>query len=89
MARMQNQVSLLLLLRDVSHHSFFSCLAHVINLSTQVLISTYSKAPHYTPHSPQAHEPDSTQHGDRDEIGLVHAISVKVCIVSLRINFVE
>jgi len=88
--RTQNQVSLLLLLKDVSHNLFCSCLTHVIDLGTQVLISTYSKAPHYTPHSPQAHEPDSTQHGDRDEIGLVRAISVKVCIlVSPCIKFVE
>lgn len=57
----------------------FSCLAHVINLGTQLLISTYSKAPHYMPRSPQAHEPDTTNQGNRDEIGLVRAISVKVC----------
>ena len=62
------------------YSSFCSCLAHVMNLGTQVLISTYSKAPHYTPHSPQAHEPHSTQHGDHDEIGLVRAICVKVCL---------
>jgi len=69
---------------------FCSCLAHVINLGTQVLIGTYSKAPHYTPHSPQAHEPDSTQRGDHDEIGLVQAICVKVCLRSFfKLGFTE
>jgi hypothetical protein len=45
------------------------------------LISTYSKAPHYAPHDPHTHEPDTTAQGDRDEIGLVRSISVKVCLV--------
>ena len=55
-----------------------SCLAHVINLATQTLISAYSKAPHFNPKNPEAHVPTS-----RDEVGLVRAISVKVCIMSL------
>lgn len=55
-----------------------SCLAHVINLATQMLISTYSKAPHFDPRNPEGHVPTS-----RDEVGLVRAIAVKVCIVSL------
>jgi hypothetical protein len=56
---------------------FYSCLAHVINLATQALISTYSKAPHYDPKNPDAHIPTS-----RDEVGLVRAIAVKVCLNS-------
>jgi hypothetical protein len=32
-----------------------SCLAHVINLATQMLISTYSKSPHFDPNQPDAH----------------------------------
>src|SRR5882757_3054623 len=52
-----------------------SCLAHVINLATQALISTYSKSPHFDPKQPDAHIPTS-----RDEVGLVWAIVVKVCI---------
>lgn len=52
-----------------------SCLAHVINLATQTLISSYSKSPHFDPKEPDAHVPTS-----RDEIGLVRAIAVKVCI---------
>jgi hypothetical protein len=51
----------------------YSCLAHVINLATQALISTYSRAPHFDPKDPEAHIPTS-----RDEVGLVRAIVVKV-----------
>jgi hypothetical protein len=50
-----------------------SCLAHVINLATQQLISSYSKSPHFDPHKPNAHIPTT-----RDEVGLVRAIVVKV-----------
>jgi hypothetical protein len=42
----------------------------------QVLISTYSKAPHFDPQSLEGHVPTS-----RDEVGLVRAIMVKVHIV--------
>ena len=50
-----------------------SCLVHVINLATQLLISTYSKSPHFDPKNPDAHVPTC-----RDEVGLVRAIVVKV-----------
>jgi hypothetical protein len=50
-----------------------SCLAHVINLATQALISAYSQSPHFDPKNPEAHVP--TCH---DEVGLVRAITVKV-----------
>ena len=55
-----------------------SCLAHVINLVTQMLISTYSKSPHFDPKEPDAHTPTS-----RDEVGLIRAIVVKVWIIYL------
>lgn len=55
-----------------------SCLAHVINLATQILISTYSKSPHFDPNQPDAHIPMT-----RDEVGLVRAIVVKVRIDGL------
>jgi hypothetical protein len=55
-----------------------SCLAHVINLATQALISTYSKSPHFDPKNPEAHVPTS-----RDEVGLVRAIAVKVFITTI------
>ncbi|KAG6888672.1 hypothetical protein C0992_007879 [Termitomyces sp. T32_za158] len=49
-----------------------NCLAHVINLATQCLISTYSKTPHFDPKNPEAHVPTA-----RDEVGLVRAVAVK------------
>ena len=52
-----------------------SCLAHVINLAMQMLISTYSKSPHFDPKQPDAHI--LTSH---DEVGLVWAIVVKAGI---------
>jgi len=52
------------------------CLAHIINLATQVLISSYSKAKHYNPHAPGEHVPD-TSACKRDEVGLIRAITVK------------
>ncbi|KAF8237267.1 hypothetical protein L208DRAFT_1248424, partial [Tricholoma matsutake] len=51
-----------------------NCLAHVINLVTQMLISMYSKSPHFDPKQPDAHIPTSC-----DEVGLVRAIVVKEC----------
>ena len=51
----------------------YSCLAHVINLATQRLISAYSKLPHFDPKKPDDHVPTSC-----DEVGLVRAIVVKV-----------
>jgi hypothetical protein len=59
-------------------HTNDSCLTHVINLATQMLILTYSKSPHFNPMQPDAHVPTC-----RDEVGLVRAIVVKVRIVYL------
>ena len=56
----------------------YSCLAHVINLVTQSLISTYSKSPHFDPKQPNAHVPTS-----RDKVGLIRSIVVKVWIIFL------
>jgi hypothetical protein len=55
------------------------CLAHVINLVTQKL-STYSKATHFNTHDPNVHIPETSHSVTqlRDEIGLLHAIAVKV-----------
>ena len=55
-----------------------SCLAHVINLATQVLISMYSKSPHFDPKQPNAHVSTYC-----NEVGLVRAIMVKVCTNTL------
>ena len=55
------------------------CLAHIINLAAQALISTRSKAKYYDANADEdAHIP-SMEGEDRDEVGLVRAISVKVC----------
>jgi hypothetical protein len=53
------------------------CLAHVINLATQALLSAYSSAKHYDPAKPTDHEPDVDLFL-RDEIGLVRTFFVKV-----------
>jgi hypothetical protein len=58
----------------------YSCLAHVINLATQALISTYSKSPHFDPKNPDAHVPD-----ERDEVGLIRAIAVKVSVLLIQL----
>ncbi|KAJ7828685.1 hypothetical protein B0H14DRAFT_3466205 [Mycena olivaceomarginata] len=52
---------------------------NVINLATQKLISTYSKASHFNIHESNAHIPDTSlsHDGIRDEIGLLRAIAVK------------
>lgn len=60
---------------------FRRCLAHIINIATQKLISAYSKAPHFNAHEPTAHIPDTSE-SMRDEIGLVRAISVKASLCS-------
>lgn len=52
------------------------CLAHIINLATQALLSTHSKSKHV-----DAMKPDDdlvvSRHGQRDEVGLVRSIAVK------------
>ena len=53
------------------------CLAHVINLAMQALISTYSKTKHFDPKEPNIHEPDIDAF-QRDEVGLIRSITVKV-----------
>lgn len=55
----------------------YSCLAHIINLATQAMISTHSKAKYYNPAMPDEHLPDSTG-PYRDEVGLIRAVAVKV-----------
>ncbi|PPQ87326.1 hypothetical protein CVT26_004408, partial [Gymnopilus dilepis] len=52
------------------------CLAHIINLATQALISTRSKAKYYSADSDDGHLPDLNA-PDRDEVGLIRAITVK------------
>ena len=58
-------------------HRDFRCLAHIINLAMQALISGCSKAKYYNPHELDEHVPD-TNGTNHDEIGLICAIVVKV-----------
>ena len=60
-------------------------LAHIINLTTQALISTSSKAKYYNPHNVDEYLPDPMGE-DQDEVGLVHAIVVKVSILLRNID---
>jgi hypothetical protein len=53
------------------------CLAHIINLATQALISKRSQSKFYDAEAPEAHVPDVLA-ANRDEVGLVRAICVKV-----------
>ena len=64
------------------------CLAHIINIATQALIATCSKARYYNPHVLNEHEPDAngTDVTDRDEVGLICAIVVKVGLFLSFIN---
>lgn len=55
-----------------------SCLAHVINLATQALIASYSKSKYFDPANPEDHIPDLEASVERDEVGLVRTITVKV-----------
>jgi len=55
------------------HNVCYSCLAHIINLATQALIGAYSKSLHFDPKSPDDHIPTN-----RDKVGLIRAIAVKV-----------
>lgn len=65
--------------QQLSTSSPSSCLAHVINLATQALISAYSKTPHFDPTTPDDHlNIAGAQTAARDEVGLIRAIAVKV-----------
>jgi hypothetical protein len=59
-------------------HTFqYRCLAHIINIATQALIQARSKTKYYNPHDIDEHTPDVTA-PERDELGLIRAVSVKV-----------
>jgi hypothetical protein len=55
------------------------CLAHVINLATQALIAGCSKTKFFDPAQPDDHAPD-TEDFERDVVGLIRAITVKVFV---------
>lgn len=64
---------------------FFRCLAHIINLATQALIATRSKAKYYNPHDKDQDTPnlDGDEGFERDEVGLVRLICVKVQVLQV------
>ena len=70
------QILISIILITIDGHD--RCLAHIVNLATQVLILTRSKANYYNPYNIDEHSPDFDAN-ERDELGLVRAISVKVC----------
>ncbi|KJA19651.1 hypothetical protein HYPSUDRAFT_56504 [Hypholoma sublateritium FD-334 SS-4] len=53
-----------------------SCLAHIVNLATQVLLRTYSHAKHFSPEDESLHDMEVTGY-IRDEVGLIQGITVK------------
>lgn len=56
-----------------------SCIAHIVNLATQALINAHTKSKHYDPSKPDEDlVADSISSFDRDEVGLVRSIAVKV-----------
>lgn len=59
-------------------HNHIRCLAHIINLATQALLSAYSKAKHYDPATADKYEEDvESVTLLRDVVGLIRAIVVK------------
>jgi len=60
--------------------NYLRCLAHILNLATQLLISTKSKAKYYSVHDDNVPDADiaDPELPNRDEVGLVCAICVKV-----------
>ena len=71
---------------DINHLLFSRCLAHIINLATQALIKTRSEAKYYSPHEEVQEDLDADAGAERDELGLVRAICVKVCVFNLKLD---
>jgi hypothetical protein len=56
----------------------FRCLAHIVNLATQAVISVRSKSRYYNGNPDDDHIPDDLAAPLRDEIGIIRAICIKV-----------
>ena len=77
-----------------THFTKYRCLAHIINLATQAVISTHSKSKFYNGNPEDDHLPEDVGGAERDEIGIVRAICVKVrsspllhaCISNMKIS---
>jgi hypothetical protein len=63
-----------------SHLFLLRCLAHIINLATQAVISTCSKSKYYSGDPEDVAVPEDVGTSDRDEIGVICAICVKVSL---------
>ena len=59
----------------------YRCLAHIINLATQAVISTRSKSNYYSGDPEDDAVPEDIGTGDRDEISIIRAICVKVRLI--------
>ena len=59
----------------------YSCLAHIINLATQAVISTHSKSKYYSEDPEDNTVPENAGTGDWDKIGIIRAICVKVGLI--------
>jgi hypothetical protein len=63
------------------------CLAHIINLATQAVISTRTKSKYYNGDTADDHLPKDSGNGERDEIGIVRAVCIKVRTVYFLLDF--
>ena len=71
------------LTQSANAHLSCRCLAHIINLVMQAVISAHSKAQFCSSAPEDNHIPEDVGRTERDEIGLVHAICVKVRLTPL------
>ena len=62
-------------------HSRPRCLAHIINLATQAIISTCTKSKYYNGDPTDDQLPKDAAGAEHDKIGIVRAICIKVCTV--------
>jgi hypothetical protein len=61
------------------------CLAHIINLATQAIISVRTKSKYYNGDPTDDHIPEDIGDNERDEIGIIWAICIKVYSVSFQL----
>ena len=64
--------------QSMKHACSCRCLVHIINLATQAVISAHSKSKFYNRNPEDDHVPEDMGGTERDKIGIVRAICVKV-----------
>ena len=68
---------------DTSNSAYlFRCLAHIVNLATQAVISTRSKSRYYNSNPEDNCLPDDITAPMHNEISIIRAICIKVCSTS-------